>query len=121
MNIKEKVIKIKEELPVLFLCLKDKDTPILAKLLASIVIVYALSPIDLIPDFIPVLGSLDDVILLPILIALTVSMIPEEVKIRNRDKAKELWKEGKPKRWYYGIPIIMIWILVLYWFIKVLW
>lgn len=67
MNLKERAKKLKKDIPTVFLCLKDKDTPVLAKIIAAITVGYALSPVDLIPDFIPVLGYLDDVILLPAL------------------------------------------------------
>jgi len=65
MNFKERAQKLKSDIPAIFLALKDKDTPIIAKILAAVTVAYALSPIDLIPDFIPVLGYLDDLIILP--------------------------------------------------------
>ena len=74
---------------------------------------YALSPIDLIPDFVPVLGYLDDVILLPVLIWLTVRMIPKEVLERCRADAEGMWRDGKPKKWYYAIPILVIWAFII--------
>jgi len=73
-----------------------------------------LSPIDLIPDFIPVLGYLDDVILLPALVALTIRLIPPSVLTQCREEAVELWADGKPKRWYYAIPIVLLWLVLLY-------
>ena len=79
MNLKERAKKLKKEIPAVFLSLKDRETPLFAKILAGITVGYALSPIDLIPDFIPVLGYLDDIILLPALIALTVKFIPPAV------------------------------------------
>lgn len=66
------LVPTKMDIPTIFLALKDMDTPITAKIFASITVVYALSPIDLVPDFIPVLGYLDDVILLPMLVTLTI-------------------------------------------------
>ena len=78
-NLKERARKLKQDIPTVFLCLKDSDTPVIAKVLAALTVGYALSPVDLIPDFIPVLGYLDDVILLPALIALTVKLIPKGV------------------------------------------
>ena len=72
MSLKERPKTLKKNIPAVFLALKDKETPILAKVLAGITVAYALSPIDLIPDFVPVLGYLDDVIILPLLIALTI-------------------------------------------------
>lgn len=81
-------------------------------------VAYALSPVDFIPDFIPVLGYLDDVILLPMLVALTVKFIPNDVLEKNRRQAEGTWQEGKPKKWYYAIPIIIIWILIIALIIK---
>ena len=118
MNLKARAKKLKADLPALYLALKDKDTPIAAKLLAGITVAYALSPIDLIPDFIPVLGYLDDIILLPILIALTLKLIPVYIIERNRLSAESLWVNGKPKKWYYALPIIAIWLFLLIWVIK---
>lgn len=108
MNIKERAKKLKTDIPAIFLALKDEETPSSAKIIAAITVAYALSPIDLIPDFVPILGYLDDVILLPALVALTVRLIPKEIMKRNRKSAEGLWKNGKPKKWYYAIPIVLI-------------
>ena len=113
MDLKERAIKLKQDIPAVFLSLKDKDTPVLAKVIAGITVAYALSPIDLVPDFIPVLGYLDDVILLPALIVLTVKLIPKEVWERNRVRSADMWKDGRPKKWYYAVPIIIIWLLLI--------
>ncbi len=118
LNLKERAKKLKTDIPALFLALKDKDTPILAKVFATFTVLYALSPIDLIPDFIPVLGYLDDVILLPGMIALTIKLIPKDVIDRNRKQAEGMWADGKPKKWYYAIPIIIIWFVLLTWVIN---
>lgn len=112
MNLKERAKKLKADIPALFLSLNDKETPIIAKVLAGLTVIYALSPIDLIPDFVPVLGYLDDLIILPAMVALTLKFIPKEVFERNREKAEDLWANGKPKKWYYAIPIILIWVLI---------
>ena len=82
MTLKERARKLKQDVPAVFLALKGRDTPLLAKILAGVTVAYALSPIDLIPDFVPVLGYLDDVLLLPALIALTVKLIPNKVWVR---------------------------------------
>ncbi|MGN0312128.1 MAG: YkvA family protein [Lachnospiraceae bacterium] len=113
MNLKERAKKIKMDIPTVYLALKDKDTPMLVKIFAGITVAYALSPIDLIPDFIPVLGYLDDVILLPMLVALTIKLIPQEVMERNRQQAECLWENGKPKKWYYAIPIVVFWVIII--------
>ena len=113
MNLKERARQLKKDIPAVFLSLKDRDTPLIAKFLAGATVAYALSPIDLIPDFIPVLGYLDDVILLPALIALTIKLIPKEVWRRNQARSADLWKDGRPKKWYYAIPIVLIWGFIL--------
>jgi uncharacterized membrane protein YkvA (DUF1232 family) len=74
MDLKVRAKKLKTDIPALFLALKDDNTPIIAKIFAGITVAYALSPVDLVPDFIPVLGYLDDVILLPMLVALTIKL-----------------------------------------------
>ena len=112
MDLKARAKKMKMDIPAIFLALKDKETPIVAKIFAGITVAYALSPIDLVPDFIPVLGYLDDVILLPLLVALTIRFIPLEVLERCRKQSEGMWKDGKPKKWYYAIPIVIIWLLI---------
>ena len=112
MDLKLRAKQLKADIPALFLALKDKDTPIPAKIFAGITVAYALSPIDLIPDFIPILGYLDDVLLLPFLVALTIKLIPREILEEKRRQAEELWKDGKPKKWYYAIPVALIWLVI---------
>lgn len=114
MDLKERAKKLKTDIPTIFLSLKDKDTPILAKIFASITVAYALSPIDFVPDFIPVLGYLDDMIILPALIVLTIKFIPKSIYEQCREEAKDMWEKGKPKKWYYGIPIIIIWLVIIW-------
>ncbi|MGN0606634.1 MAG: YkvA family protein [Oscillospiraceae bacterium] len=118
MKLKERAKKLKTDIPAIFLALKDKDTPVIAKIFAGCTVAYALSPIDLIPDFIPVLGYLDDIILLPALAALTIKLIPEDIMERNRKLSDGIWKNGKPKKWYYAVPIIAFWILIVLLIIK---
>lgn len=120
MNLKQRARKLKTDIPAVFLALRHKDTPWPAKVIAFITVAYALSPIDLIPDFIPVLGYLDDVILLPALVALTVKLIPEPTMAECREQARSLWKDGKPKRWYYAVPIAAIWLAVLFFVVRLI-
>lgn len=89
-----------------------------AKVLASITVAYALSPIDLIPDFVPVLGYLDDLLLLPVLAAWTIRLIPPETFERCRVEAADLWPDGRPRRWYYALPIVFFWALLLWLIIR---
>ena len=118
-SLKERAKKLKSDIPAIFLALKDKDTPIIAKILAAVTVAYALSPIDLIPDFIPVLGYLDDLIILPALAALTIKLIPKEKFEECRIKAEGLWENGKPKKWYYAVPIVIIWVAVILGIVKI--
>ena len=114
MDLKARARKLKTDIPAVLLAMKKKETPFIAKILAGVTVVYALSPIDLIPDFIPVLGYLDDVILLPALVALTIRLMPPSVLTQCREEAAELWADGKPKKWYYAIPIVLLWLVLLY-------
>lgn len=119
-NLKERAKKLKTDIPAVFLALKDKDTPFCAKMMAAVTVGYALSPVDLIPDFIPVLGYLDDVILLPAFTALTIKPIPDEVWERCKKESENMWADGKPKKGYYGVPVAAIWILIILLIVKVL-
>lgn len=118
MNLKQRAKEIKYNLPALYLAMKSKETPFIAKLTGGLTLVYALSPIDLIPDFIPVLGYVDDIIILPLFIALTIKLIPNEQFDKYKEEAKELWQDGKPKKWYYAIPFVLVWIFVIYLIIR---
>lgn len=94
---------------------RDPDTPIVAKLLAILIAAYALSPIDLIPDFIPVLGYLDEAILLPLAISLCLKLIPEAVLARSR-VAADTWfaeKRARPRSRVGAALIVAVWLLVL--------
>lgn len=113
MMLKEKAKKLKTDVPAVFLALQKRETPWYAKVMAALTVAYALSPIDFIPDFIPVLGYLDDVLLLPAMIALTVKWIPKEVYQKCQAEAEGMWADGKPKRWYYALPILLIWALLI--------
>ena len=121
MNIKDRAQSLKSDIPAIFLALKDRETPWYAKLLAAVTVGYALSPIDLIPDFIPVLGYLDDVLLLPAFVALTIRLIPKEILEKSRRQAECLWADGKSKRWYYAIPVVVFWLLLAGLLIKWIW
>lgn len=96
-KLKQRAKQLTADIPAVFLAMKDKRTPLLAKILAAIAVAYALSPIDLIPDFIPVIGYLDDVLLLPILIVAAVKLIPSPVWADCKQRAENLWESGGPK------------------------
>ena len=118
MTLKERAASLKKDVPAVFLALKAKETPIVAKIVAFLTVAYALSPVDLVPDFIPVLGYLDDVLILPALVALTVKLIPKDIFERYRQEAEGMWKDGKTKKWYYAVPIILLWVLIIYLVVK---
>ena len=121
MDLKERAKKLKTDIPAVFLALKHSKTPVLAKVIAAVTVGYALSPVDLIPDFIPILGYLDDVILLPALIALTIKLIPDDVWTECLEKSENMWSAGKPKKWYYAIPIVIIWAIIIWLIVKAIW
>lgn len=112
-QLKEWARKLKRELYVLYFAYKDHRTSWYAKLFAALVVAYAFSPIDLIPDFIPILGYLDDIILVPLGIMVALKLMPQAVIEENRIKAEELMKNGKPKNWIAGSIIILIWVVSL--------
>ena len=120
MSLKEKTKQLKTDIPAVFLAWKDKKTPWYAKLFALLTVVYALSPIDFIPDFIPVLGYLDDLIILPALVALTIKFIPKDTLEEYRKQARDMWQDGKPKKWYYAIPLLLVWALLICFIVKII-
>ena len=112
--------KLKQNLFVLYLAYKDNRVPWYAKWVAICVVAYAFSPIDLIPDFIPVLGYLDDIIIVPLGISLALKLIPAYIIEENREKAEEIRKNGKPKNWFVAVLFILIWISLAFWVGKLL-
>jgi len=111
--------KLKQNLFVLYLSYKDKRTPWYAKVVAICVVAYAFSPIDLIPDFIPIIGYLDDLLIVPLGISFALTLIPQTIIDDNRTQAETLRKNGKPKNWFVGFLFILIWIALAMWIGKV--
>jgi uncharacterized membrane protein YkvA (DUF1232 family) len=112
---------LKRDAYAVYLAARNPDTPWYVKVLAAIVAAYAFSPIDLIPDFIPVLGYLDDLILVPLGIWLVVWLIPEQAMAGYRAKAGEVMQRSHDGR-IAAIAIIAIWIfgaaLLCWWFLR---
>jgi len=102
--------KLKAETYALYLAYKHPGTPWYARLLVGLVIAYAFSPIDLVPDFIPVLGYLDDLILIPLGITLALKLIPVTVMVECRAQARVEMFTGKPLHWFPVVVILVIWI-----------
>lgn len=108
-RLRDKARALKRDAVILYFAIRDPRTPLIAKLVAGLVVAYALSPIDLIPDFIPVLGYLDEIILIPLGIALSLRLIPEEVLIASRLKAASALSQ--PKTYVAAGVVVLLWIL----------
>lgn len=109
---------IERDVVALWIAARDRRTPILAKLVAGAVAAYALSPIDLIPDFVPVLGYLDDLVIVPLGILLAVRLVPAALmqEFRERAAARE-----RPVSRAGQIAIIGLWILALLLAVWLIW
>ncbi len=113
--------RLKSEIHALYLAYKDPRTPWYAKAFAALILGYALSPIDLVPDFIPVLGYLDDLVIVPAGIILLMKMIPPGVMAECREKARSQTPGKKPRNWIAAVFIVMIWMLAIYVSLKFIW
>ncbi len=112
-RVKEKTSELKKQVFALYLAYKKKETPLIAKVFTVIVVAYALSPVDLIPDFIPVLGYLDDFILIPMGVAIALKLIPAEIMEECRKEAEAKLQSDIPEAKAAGVIIVMLWILIL--------
>jgi len=112
-RLKKQAHALKTETYALYLAVRDPRTPWYAKVLAGAVVAHTFSPIDLIPDFIPVLGYLDDLIITPVGIWLALKMIPPEVMAESREKAKAAFNAEKPKNWIAAVAIVLIWLTLI--------
>ena len=109
-DLRQRARDLKAETYALYLAAHHPETPWYAKFVVAGVVAYAFSPIDLIPDFVPVLGYLDDLILIPMGIALAIKMIPPPVLAECRAQAKEFMANGKPISRAAGAAIVAIWL-----------
>jgi len=109
----------------LYLARKDSRIPLKSKIIIAITVGYLLSPIDLIPDFIPILGQLDDLIIVPALLSYAIKSIPENLLQEYRQKAKIEFRKGSPKSYKAAAIIVFFWsvilIFVIYWIGKMFW
>ena len=113
LELRRRARAIKRDTLALYLAARHPATPPIAKVLAVLIAAYALSPIDLVPDFIPVLGYLDDVILLPAAIVLCVRLIPPAVLDACRAEAERRFAAGRPVSRSAGAVIVLIWLVLL--------
>jgi len=116
---KDKACALREQLVALYIAYGDPRTPWFAKLWAALVVAYAFSPIDLIPDFIPILGYLDDLMLVPFGIAVAIRMIPDEVLTDAHEQAAA--GIDPPRAWGATITIVILWMMVLVWLGRMFW
>jgi len=111
--------QLKVETYALYLAYRDPRAPWYAKLCAACVVAYAFSPIDLIPDFIPVLGYLDDLVLVPLGVLLALRLMPAAVLADCRARSHEIMAQGQPVNWPAAIVVVALWlffaILILVW------
>lgn len=107
---RDRAQQLRQEVYALYLAYRDPRTPWGARIVAALVVGYALSPIDLIPDFIPVLGYLDDLLLVPLGVWLALRLIPPTVMADSRVQAQEVLTAGKPVSWVAAVIIVMLWL-----------
>ena len=107
-TLKQRARAIKADALALYFAARHPATPWYAKLAAVLIVAYAFSPVDLIPDFIPVLGYLDEVILLPLCIVLVLKLVPAAVMVECRQSATQAMQ--KPVNWIAGAIIMAIWL-----------
>jgi len=109
---KQRARQLKIEVYAIWLAYQDPRVPLYARLFAACVVGYAFSPIDLIPDPIPVLGYLDDLVLIPLGVALALKMIPPHVMAECREKARDMANQDKPANRTAAAVIIAVWLLL---------
>lgn len=112
-KLKERASALQREAYALYIAARDPRVPWYAKAFMGLVLAHTFSPIDLIPDFIPVLGYLDDLLITPLGIALALKMIPPAVMADARRQADEAWRQGKPSSRAGAVMVIAIWLLVI--------
>jgi uncharacterized membrane protein YkvA (DUF1232 family) len=117
----KKVAALKADTYALYLASRDPRVPWPAKALAALTVAYALSPIDLIPDFIPVLGYLDDLLLVPLGLALAIRLVPPSVLAEHRAEAARRFAHGGPRSRVGAVLVVTVWVLAAVWLARALW
>jgi uncharacterized membrane protein YkvA (DUF1232 family) len=119
-KIKKLAKELKQEIVLIYYSLWDKRTPFIAKFFALLATGYILSPIDLIPDFVPILGLLDDLVIIPLLISLTLALTPKDL-IEDIRQSIDV-NQKLHKKWYFVIPFVIIYLLIGIWIFNfILW
>jgi uncharacterized membrane protein YkvA (DUF1232 family) len=104
---------LKRDTYALYLAARDRRTPWYARVLAALILAYALSPIDLIPDFVPILGYLDDLVLIPMGLALLVRLVPDQVLVDARARASQALATDRPRNYLATAIIVLIWLTLI--------
>ncbi len=120
---KKQARALKIQTLALYYAYRDPRTPWYARIWTALIVAYAFSPIDLIPDFIPVLGYLDDLVIVPLGVLLALKMIPPQVMAESRAKAELALGENEPQFRFMAILIVVVWIVLLlavgYWILRI--
>jgi uncharacterized membrane protein YkvA (DUF1232 family) len=113
---------LKRETVVLWFAVRDPQTPFAAKVMAWAILAYALSPIDLIPDFIPILGYVDELLLLPLAIWGVIRLVPAEIMARSRARAEQWLAAGQsaPTSRLGAVLVVAVWVVIVWWLIALL-
>ncbi len=112
---KDKADEINQMISAMYIAIRRADTPLYAKIACGLCVYYVLSPLDLVPDFVPVLGAVDDVLVLPFLLWLSVKLMPEDILAECKEQAKSLDPSDKKTKKRYMIPVLATWALILFW------
>ena len=112
---KDKAEEINHLISAMYIAIKRPDTPLYAKIACGLCVYYVLSPLDLVPDFIPVLGAVDDVLVLPFLLWLSVKLMPEDILNECKQQAKDIDHADRKTKKRYMIPVLAVWALLLFW------
>jgi uncharacterized membrane protein YkvA (DUF1232 family) len=119
--LRARVRAIEADTFALYLASRDPRVPWIAKAVAAITVAYALSPVDLIPDFIPVLGYLDDLVLIPLGLALAIRLIPHAILAEHRAEAARRFAPGGPRSRVGAVLVGVVWLLAVVWLVRTLW
>mgnify|MGYP001006494023 FL=1 len=110
---------IKRDSLTLWYACRDPRTPLWLKLMTGVLVAYAFSPIDLIPDFIPIIGLLDDAIIVPLGVMLLLRLLPKEIRISSEAKAEQRRRKGKKVVSRAGlVMVLLIWLAVIVWCVR---
>ena len=107
---KARAREMKWDTLALYLAYRDPRVPLRAKIVIGVTVAYALSPVDLIPDSIPILGYLDDLVLVPLGIGCAVKLVPRELMEECRKRARVEFRKGSPKSWKAAVVVVLVWV-----------